>query len=154
MAQPTNFKMNKNRGIISEYGILNGGKGSGYWHHKGRPGKIGGSGKGTGGISKIDEATFELEKKGLDFTFAGNKEAKPRTVAQFMAWKKEQAKLAKESQKGMKTAQEMFEERKKEIMKKREASLKDIDPADRDCYMETGYTPSEYQKKFKRAWNE
>lgn len=41
--------------------LLNGGPGSGDWGHSGRPGKVGGSGKGHGSLSKVERATKEAK---------------------------------------------------------------------------------------------
>lgn len=46
--------------ILSEF--LNGGKGSGNWGHTGRPGKVGGSGKG-GSISPKESTDKEEGEK-------------------------------------------------------------------------------------------
>lgn len=155
MAQPTKYSEHKNRGEIGSFGTLdNGGKGSGNWHHKGRPGVRGGSGKGTGGITNLDQATFALHKRGLAFAFVEHPEDMPTTAAKFMAMQKKNRELAKATRKHEETTQEKIAKFREEVRKRREKSLKNIPEKDRACYMETGYTESEYQKKFKRAWNE
>lgn len=47
---------------------LNGGKGSGNFGHSGRPGKVGGSGKGSGGLSEYEKQLKDLDKEGVPFT--------------------------------------------------------------------------------------
>lgn len=67
MAQPTSFGIHKNRGIISELGTLNGGKGSGNFGHSGRPGKVGGSGKGNGPVQSIPESDYLMSDEFAGF---------------------------------------------------------------------------------------
>lgn len=42
---------------------INGGPGSGNWGHSGRPGLVGGSGKGSGGISRAGISSYERYRK-------------------------------------------------------------------------------------------
>lgn len=69
MGQPSKqVKTNEIAGLDTFY---NGGKGSGNFGHAGRPGKVGGSGKGEGVPTSKKVSDIELEQKGIESRIQG-----------------------------------------------------------------------------------
>lgn len=132
---------------------LNGGKGSGNFGHIGRIGQVGGSGDGE--LKK----SYELKKKLTGFPSGDRFESFGEQTRQelddfetYRAKVKEARKQAKENEKLKKQQMKLTEKKSLKALKAK--ADKYDDPDVKMCILTTGYTPSEYQAKFKRAWNE